>query len=161
MAYLITFRTYGTWLHGDERSSMNRRQHNQYGTPKIAPSQQLVKAEQAQLKQLPVTLNQAQRVVVEQAIRDVCTHRGYQLLAVNVRTNHVHCVVAATCEPEMVMNTFKAYATRYLREGGLLSLEVKPWSRHGSNPYLWTPEQVERAVDYVINGQGDVPWSFK
>jgi hypothetical protein len=55
------------------------------------------------------------------------------------------------------MNAFKAYATRHLRETGLLPPGVKPWSRHGSNPYLWTPEDVERAIDYVINNQGDEP----
>ena len=35
LAYLITFRCYGTWLHGDERGSMDRT-HNVFGAPKIA-----------------------------------------------------------------------------------------------------------------------------
>jgi REP element-mobilizing transposase RayT len=159
LAYLITIRTYGTWLHGDERGSVDRRLYNKYGAPKIAPNKQFVRAEQARLKHPPVRLNRAQRAVVEQAIRQVCAHRGYELLAVNARTNHVHSVVVAPCKPEPVMNTFKAYATRHLREAGLLPLHVKPWSRHGSDPYLWTPEEVERAIDYVVNGQGDEPWS--
>src|SRR5262249_42685946 len=34
LAYLITFRCYGTWLHGDERGSTDRHR-NQYGTPFI------------------------------------------------------------------------------------------------------------------------------
>ena len=38
LAYLITFRTYGTWLHGDERGSMDRREYNRYGDPVIAAS---------------------------------------------------------------------------------------------------------------------------
>jgi REP element-mobilizing transposase RayT len=160
LAYLITIRTYGTWLHGDERGSVDRRLYNKYGTPKIAPNKRLVKAEEARLKHPPVTLNKTQRAVVEQAIREVCAHRGYQLLAVNARTNHVHCVVGAAGKPEPVMNAFKAYATKHLREAGLLPPDVKPWSRHGSNPYLWTPEEVERAIDYVINGQDDEPPSF-
>ena len=158
LAYLITIRTYGTWLHGDERGAMDRREHNRHGAPNIAPNRRLVKAEHAQLKHPPVTFDEAQRAAVEQAIREVCAHRDYQLLAVNVRTNHVHCVVAAACRPELVMNGFKVYATRHLREEGLLLPDVKPWSRHGSNPYLWTPEQVERAIDYVINGQDGDPW---
>jgi REP element-mobilizing transposase RayT len=160
LAYLITIRTYGTWLHGDERGSVDRRLYNKYGTPKIAHNERLVRAEEAQLEHPPVTLTEAQRAVVERAIREVCAHRGYQLLAVNARTNHVHTVVAATCKPEPVMNAFKAYATRHLREAGLLPLDVRPWSRHGSNPYLWTPEQVDRAIDYVINGQDDRPSRF-
>ena len=160
LAYFISFRTYGTWLHGDERGATDRRNYHCYGDPKMPASPQLARAEQALLKHPPVTLNDAQRAVVEQAIREVCAHRGYHLLAVNARTNHVHTVVTAGGKPEPVMNAFKAYATRHLREAGLLPPGVKPWSRHGSNPYLWTPEQVERAVDYVINGQGDEPPDF-
>ena len=37
LAYLISFRTYGTWLHGDKRGSMDRK-HNVYGTSKISPN---------------------------------------------------------------------------------------------------------------------------
>jgi hypothetical protein len=28
----------------------------------------------------------------------------------------------------------------------------------GSTPYLWSEEQVQKAIDYVINGQGDEPF---
>jgi hypothetical protein len=38
LAYLITFRCYGTWLHGDERGSIDRF-HNRYKSPYIAPNQ--------------------------------------------------------------------------------------------------------------------------
>jgi hypothetical protein len=58
------------------------------------------------------------------------------------------------------MDTFKAYATRRLREAGLLDPDIKPRARHGSPPYLWTEEAVERAIDYVINGQGDDPFEL-
>ena len=34
LAYFITFRCYGTWLHGDERGSVDRF-HNIYGMPFI------------------------------------------------------------------------------------------------------------------------------
>jgi len=29
---------------------------------------------------------------------------------------------------------------------------------HGSTPYLWTDDELRRAIDYVINGQGDEPF---
>jgi hypothetical protein len=35
IGYLITFRSYGTWLHGDERGSVDRN-HRAYGTPMFA-----------------------------------------------------------------------------------------------------------------------------
>src|SRR5882724_7092950 len=99
LAYLITFRCYGTWLHGDQRRSMNRNQ-NVYGTPRIAPKPGLERTERGQLQCEPVALNAEQRAVVEKAVREVCLHRKYRLRAINVRTNHVHTVVSAVREPE-------------------------------------------------------------
>jgi len=161
LAYLITIRCYGTWLHGDERGSMDRCENHRYGSPKIAPNKARQRSEASQLKYPPVKLGDPQRTVIEAAIREVCDNRGYQLHAVNARTNHVHSVVAAACKTEPVMNTFKAYATRHLREKGLIQSEVKPWSRHGSTRYLWKSRHVELAIDYVINGQeGDEPPDF-
>ena len=52
------------------------------------------------------------------------------------------------------MNDFKAYASRKLNQAGLDKPDRKRWTRHGSTRYLWKPEQVQAAVDYVIHGQG-------
>jgi len=159
LAYFVSFRTYGTWLHGDERGSVNRKQ-NKYGTPRIAPNSRLECSERRLLKNPPVKLDAYQRPIVEKAIREVCEHRSYTLLAINVRTNHVHTVVSAQIKPEPILQAFQAYATRKLREAGLLPRNVKPWARHGSTPYLWKEKHVERAIDYVLNGQGDELPSF-
>ncbi len=121
-------------------------------------NKKLLADEKRDLKNPAVVLNRVQRGVVELAIREVCEHRAYVLHAVNVRTNHVHSVVSASCKPEHVMDSFKAYATRKLREAGLLGQDVKPWARPGSTPYLWTEEEVQRAIDYVIDGQDDEPF---
>ena len=65
LASLISFCTYyGAWLHGDERGSVNRKR-NKYGTPRIAPSPDLEKAERKLLKHPPVMLDGYQRPVVE------------------------------------------------------------------------------------------------
>jgi len=134
---------------------MDRRSHNVYGTPRLAPNAKLEKFETAQLKRSSLLLNTAQRTVVEKAVREVCEYRRYYLRAVNARINHVHTVVSAGSRPEPVMEAFKAYATRQLRAAGLLPAGFKPWARHGSTIYLWKPRHVEMAIDYVINGQGD------
>ena len=160
VAFLITFRCYGTWLHGDERGSVDRRQFHRFGTPEMPANKRLREEEKSGLIQDPINLNKAQRVVVESAIREVCEYRNYGLMAVNASTNHVHSVVTAACKPEHMMDTFKAYATRRLREAGLLDPHIKPWARHGSTPYLWTEEAIEKAIDYVINGQGDHPFEL-
>ena len=152
--FLITFRCYGTWLHGDDRGSVDRRYSNRFGTPKIAPDPEKVSTKARQMKSEPFRLNARARTVVKKAIREVCRFRGYTLYSLNVRTNHIHLVVGNSGAPERMMDAFKAYATRVLRTAGLLAEGEKAWSRHGSTRYLWTDEHVSEAVEYVANGQG-------
>ena len=153
LAYLITFCRYGTWLHGDERLSMSRKQ-NIFGTPRIEPRPRLQQAEARQLKHSPVILNARQRHIVEDAIRDVCLHRTYLLRAVHVRTNHVHTIVSAMVKPEPILNGFKSYSTRALRRAGLLNNDIQPWARHGSTIYLWKERDVATGMAYVLLEQG-------
>src|SRR5258708_4304376 len=149
LAYLISLRTRGTWLHGDRRGSVSRRQ-NVYGTAPVAPNPGLRRAEIDQLQSSPVRLDKRQRPVVEQAICEVCSNRGYRLRALTVRTNHVHAVVSATVKPEPILQAFQAYATRNLRRAGLISKDVKPWARHGSTRYLWKEWDLKMGIEYVV-----------
>jgi REP element-mobilizing transposase RayT len=160
LAYFISFRCYGTWLHGDERGSVDRRHFNTFGAPKIKPDSDRQSTKRRLMKGQSFLLSERERKIVEQAIREVCRVRGYILHALNVRTNHVHLVVSNTGSPERMMDAFKAYSTRALRKAGLIVAESKPWSRHGSTRYLWTEDHIATAVDYVVNGQGDELPSF-
>jgi REP element-mobilizing transposase RayT len=54
------------------------------------------------MTQLPVTLSQAQRRLVEATIRGLREIRGWTLHAVNARTNHVHVLMTAGLPPEVV-----------------------------------------------------------
>lgn len=116
LAYLITIRCYGTWLHGDERYSVDRSKFNIYEKPKLPPRAGLKNKEFSALKTKPVALDKMARKIVEGAIKEVCKFREYVLLAINIRSNHAHMVVTAKSEPELLMNSFKAYATRSLRK---------------------------------------------
>jgi len=153
LAYLITFRCYGTWLHGSERGSYRRNFRSLSGVSSVPSRPSLEAAERRQLKNAPIRLNERQRTIVERAIREVCTYRGYRMRAINVRTNHAHSVVSALTGPEPILDAFKSYSTRALREAGLLSGKAKPWARHGSTIYLWKERDVEKAVEYVLLGQ--------
>ena len=158
LAFLITFRTYGTWLHGETRGSIDRHRYHRYGTQAMPANKKIFDEEKSALKHPPVILNRLQRSATEAAIREVCERRGYFRHAIKVRTNHVHSVITASCKPEHVLEAFKAYATRKLREANLVKREIKPWARHGSTVYLWTDEQVNRAIAYVLEGQGEEPF---
>ncbi len=154
IGYLITFRCYGTWLHGDERGSVDRH-HRAYGTPGLKPSAIRRKHDRELLKQPPVRLNSRQREVVKDAIRETCTIRGWQLGTVNVRTNHIHSVVTATKKPDVVLSALKANATRAMREAGLWTTELSPWEFRGSKKYLWDEKQLADAIAYVDYDQGE------
>lgn len=116
---------------------------------------ELVKSDRSRLKSAPFKLNPRQRNAVKDAIKNVCKFHDHQLFALNVRTNHVHIVVSAGRKAELMMHSFKAYATRRLRGDGLINAEDKVWARHGSTKYLWTNEHIEQATEYVLYGQGD------
>jgi REP element-mobilizing transposase RayT len=154
LAYFISFRTYGTWLHGDKRGSIDRF-HNQYRSPYLPPNENWQRYNVNQLKRAPFTMDVKQRKAVEAAIRDTCQHRGWSLLAINVRTNHVHTVVTANRKSSLVLNAFKANATRQLREDKLWQHSFSPWADKGSKRKLWNERSVGRAIDYVLYGQGD------
>jgi REP element-mobilizing transposase RayT len=134
---------------------VNRRSFNAYGAPKIRQNGGLEKSDKESVVGQPFRLDAGRRREVEAAIKQVCDGRGYGLAAINVRSNHAHVVTRTGAKPELVMNGFKSYATRRLRELGLANKNEKVWSRHGSTRYLWTEEQVEMAVQYVLFGQGD------
>jgi REP element-mobilizing transposase RayT len=153
LGYLITFRAYGTWLHGDERGSVDRF-HNLYGTPDIPPDARWHRYNQRMRKVDPVRLDHVRRATIREAINETCELRKWRLHAVNVRTNHVHIVVTAPCHPEHVLSTLKANATRRMREAGCWTSARTPWAENGSKRWLWTSNQLEAAIDYVVNGQG-------
>jgi REP element-mobilizing transposase RayT len=154
LAYFITFTCYGTWLHGDARGSVDA-QHNALDTPFLAPDQALLKDRRQALKDTPYYLNSPRRRIVVDAIREIARRKGWDLLAVHARTNHVHIVVRAPGVVERVMNDFKTAASRRLNKAFPEEADRPRWTRHGSTIYLWSEEAVAEKVDYALNRQGE------
>ena len=158
LAHLITFRSYGTWLHGDDRGSTDRF-HNSYRTPHIPTNERWNRYNQQRLKSEAVTLNATQRGSVEKAVRETCTIRKWKLHAISARTNHVHTVLSiGGLKSSKALNALKANATREMREDGNWNRSRSPWADKGSQRCLWNEQSVALAIDYVVNGQGgDLP----
>lgn len=76
LAYLITIRSCGTWLHGDEKGSVDRHGFNVYGTLRMPQSEKLKRFMQLQMKQNPTILDKKERVCVLAAVKEVCDFRG-------------------------------------------------------------------------------------
>jgi REP element-mobilizing transposase RayT len=149
LAYFITFRTYGTWLHGDVRGSFQRRPG---GWPSaLGPMPRLERAMEERLRSAPVRLDDDRRVIVAATLHEVCKRRAWVLHALSVRREHVHVVVTSggAVTPEQIMVAFKAWSTRRLVQRGCLGHGVRVWSRHGSTRYVRSLRELETVVEYV------------
>jgi REP element-mobilizing transposase RayT len=144
LAYFITYRTYGTWLPGDARETVDD-SHNVPGTPRIPANAGREDSARERMRGFPVKLSGPQRLVVDRTIREVCGHCGWSLHELNVRTTHIHGVVTVPCSPEAVMNRWKSWATRRMVEAALVERGERLWARHGSTVYLWNKSQFEGA----------------
>ncbi len=147
LALFITFTTYGSWLHGEERGSIIC----ENGTTKLLQKHKgLNSYHKNNLSYLPVKLNTSQRKIVLDSILEVCSARRYTLFAVHVRSNHVHILVDT--DKIEVIPDFKRWATRRLRSNGYELQKV--WTRGGSKKYIFKEHLLREKADYIINRQG-------
>ena len=154
LAYFLTWTCHGTWLHGDERGSVDDA-HNMRGAPYLPPDPRRREYETRNVPADPIVLNERSRDIVARAITDHCRIRDWELLALNVRSNHVHLVVACPPEvaPENALAQFKAWCTRRLREAGLAHADARLWTHHGSTRWINDAKSLTGAIAYVLEGQ--------
>jgi REP element-mobilizing transposase RayT len=152
-AYFITFTCYGSHLPGDE--GWTSRFENGHGTPSAKSSQRLASFCASLMKNPLYQLDQRRRRVVRAAILEISRRRGWSLHALHVRDVHVHNVVEAEVDPETVLNAFKCRASFRLNRSGLDKTSPRRWTKGGSKRRLWTDEDVNRAVEYVLYEQGE------
>jgi len=153
LAYFLTWTTYGTWLPGDRRGSVDDA-HNQYGEPYLPHQPDREASARERLAGAPFRMNDAARRTVAEAIRAHAAFRMWPVLALSVRTNHVHLVIEAPNHtPEEVMAQCKAWATRKLREQSLVGEKRRLWTKMGSTRSLWHRNALLATVDYTTRMQ--------
>ena len=149
LAYFISFRTYGTWLRGDERSWTRKSDGRR--SARVCEADEALRARDLErMTAAPFQLSPEAQCIAADTIQQVCAFLGWACLVLSVDHEHVHLVVIAGRSPEHVMNTLKAWVTRRLREAGLVASKERIWSRHGSTRRLWNATGVERASAYVL-----------
>lgn len=157
LAYFLTWSTYGTWLPGDERG------WTEFGRGWQLPDPARKLEAEALMTEHACRLDAEQRRIVEQQIAETCRFRGWELHAVNCRSNHVHVVVTAAQAPKTVRSQLKAWCTRRLKEleverrkakgAGEDPIRENWWAERGSRRVIDTLESLEAAVIYVRDGQ--------
>jgi len=153
LAYFLTWTTYGTWLPGDERGWVKEGEGFQ------VPDRRIEHEARRKLVEEPFYLDEVQREVIEATIVKHCEIRGWQLFATACRTAHAHVVVHAPVEPDIVMDQFKAWCTRKLREqaeaagDGRFLERQRVWTEDGSKRRLYDTDSLEAAIIYVRDCQ--------
>ena len=130
------------------------RTRNRFGAPLPESDACIEQRARSRMTHQPYLLDEIRRQEVLKSLQEVCSYRGWTLLAAHVRTNHVHVVATADRKPEHVMNALKAYSSGYLNHCAL-DPDRRRWARHGSTRYLWTSTAVSAAIQYVVREQGE------
>ena len=155
LAYHIIWTTYGTWLPGDARGWID---DFIAGIRPPDPERELF-AKRA-MSEDEVVLDAKQRALVEATIRRHCEVRGWQIHALNVRSNHIHLVVTADRKGEQVRDQLKAWCSRKLSNAAGLTDKVakKAGRRHwftegGDCREIGDETYLANAIRYVEEGQ--------
>ena len=149
-AYFLTWTTYGTWLPGDSRGWVNR--HRRHGEIVDPPSPVLESYARGLLKESPILLTPMMRRAVATAIQKTCSEFGWELHALEVRSNHVHVVISAHN-----ISTGKAIGLLKVRSRRALEVTVSGvrrqrwWTKDGSKRILKSQPSLDAAIQYVIN----------
>ena len=152
LAFFLTWTTYGTWLPGDNRGWVAKPGQFRAADPKREESAR------KRLTEDPLTLDDQQRAIVEATVRRHCEIRHWYVHAVACRTNHVHVVVTAKVDPEIIMDQFKAWCTRHLKRRDADREPARPvrqnwWTQRGSKRFINDNEGLEGAIKYVLEEQ--------
>lgn len=154
LAYFITFRTYGSFLHGDARKSVDP-QHNIIDTPRMQPCKSFNRVMKKGCLESEFILNDTQRKTVLNSIIETCDYNHWHLYATHVRSNHIHIVLHSEKTVENTMGKIKCYATKYLKKyHDELLWRESFWARHGSTEYIFKAEDIYPVMHYVIEEQG-------
>jgi REP element-mobilizing transposase RayT len=105
----------------------------------------------------PVVLDEASRLVIADALAEKIREKQYRVLAVNVLTDHVHCVVV--CEEDDaadIVQQLKGYSSHQHNRQLQLSVQgegrqTKLWAKGSSQTLLESEEHLLNAIEYVEN----------
>jgi hypothetical protein len=108
IAYHITFGTYGTRLHGDERGTVDR-SLNKPGDPIIGADPGWWEREWERLRFDPVVLRPEQMIYAERVIPTLCARGGWKYHVGAGGPDHVHVLLTSEAEGDAVRKWLKRW----------------------------------------------------
>ncbi len=158
IAFFFTWSTYGTRLPGDQRGWVEY----QKGFRLPDPLREL--EAQARMTNDAIQLDAEQREQVNLQVAETCIHKGWELYAVNCRSDHAHAVISASQTPKVMRAQIKAWCSQRLNnfERGRRAVDLEPidwWADRGSIRWIFDTAGLESTTLYVRDGQ-DNPQRF-
>lgn len=170
LAYHITISTYGCRLHGDDRGTVDR-DHNTPSEPFLGPDPARIARERGRMRYSPVVLSIAQRAFVEEQAGSIAGRGGWTLHTVAAAPDHVHALISADVEGNVVRRLWKRWLSEALskhwptadetmiplgtaKSSDLVAIHESRgpgvwWAEGGSVKWIWDSNYLRRAFDYI------------
>ena len=140
IGYMLTWRTYGTWLQGDERGYVKDGEI-------LKPNPKLEKSNLSSLKQQIITLDPQRKITVQNAIVEEAKRIDHKIYAIAVCSNHVHIVAENNHTPiNQAVKRYKNVATAALKRTGL---NAKLWTKGFDKRFCFTEKELKQKIEYV------------
>ena len=158
--WFFTWRTYGSWLPGEDgfvscyRDSNGRRRiDNAPGELPTGPIPNLERYAREAMKGVAVLLDAGQAHALLAQFHQTAAYRGWGIDAVAVMVNHVHIVfgVRGDPNPSAMLRDWKSYGSRTLNRVGPRREAGRWWADQGSKRAIKTDERRLAAIQYVHN----------
>ena len=133
IGYMLTWRTYGTWLQGDERGCKNEK---------------LEQANKKNLKKEPIKFNSAQIEAVKDSIIQEAKRLNQKIYALTVLPNHIHLLVEKIDEAiESTAAFYKTVARKALYKN---NLQGRIWAKGYDKRYVFTEQELLNRMVYIL-----------
>jgi REP element-mobilizing transposase RayT len=146
----ITFGTYGTRLHGDDRPTVDR-QHNQLDEQFVLRDPDREEFERGRMKFPPRYLSIEQRSFAESELPNICVRGGWNYRICAAGPDHVHllCDVISEVHGEKVRRLVKRWLGQTLSECWPLPKGVSWWAEEGSNKAIDNEDYLNNCYIYI------------
>lgn len=140
LGYMLTWTAYGSWLQGDKRKYVKNGRI-------LDPNPSLETKNKKHMKYPEVTLNAAQREIIEKAIIDESAELNQKIHAIAVRSNHIHLVTDCNfISAASAASHYKNASRLALQSNGFAGML---WTKGFSVRYCFDEDQLNKIIKYV------------
>jgi REP element-mobilizing transposase RayT len=140
IGYMVTWTTYGSWLPGDERGYVE-------DGVVLPANQKILELSKEKQKSPVVILTEEEIKIVQKIILSEAERIDNEVLALTVRSNHVHIVIRPHSQSlDKIIGRYKSMTTRALWNIGRIG---RIWTKRYDKRLCLSNEQLEARINYV------------